>query len=84
MSTRLQVVMDEEELEEIRRAAKRQRLTVSEWVRQVLREGRRAEPGIDRERKLLVVREAAEQSYPTADIDQMLQEIEAGRLGRTP
>ena len=75
--------MDEAELEEIRRAARSQRMTVSEWVRQVLREKRRAEPGVDRERKLLVVREAAGQSYPTADIDQMLAEIEAGRLGGT-
>ena len=84
MSIRLQVVMDEAELEEIRRAAKRSRLTVSEWVRQALRQQRRAEPGADRERKLLVVREAAEHGYPTADIDQMLEEIEAGRSGGMP
>ena len=40
MSTRLQVVMDEEELDEIREAADRGRMTVSEWVRMVLREAR--------------------------------------------
>lgn len=71
--------MDEAELEEIRRAAKRRRMTMSEWVRQALREQRRSEPGGDRERKLLVVREAADHAYPTADIGQMLAEIEAGR-----
>ncbi|MBT8338356.1 MAG: hypothetical protein KJO11_17345 [Gemmatimonadetes bacterium] len=40
MSTRLQVVMDDTELEEIRHAAQRARLTTSEWVRRVLREAR--------------------------------------------
>jgi len=80
MSTRLQVVLDEAELEEIRRVAQRHRLTVSEWVRQALRASRRAEPRHDEERKLLVVREAAAHAYPTADIDRMLGEIEAGYL----
>lgn len=42
MSTRLQVVMDDEELEEIHAAAERARLTTSEWVRRVLREARGA------------------------------------------
>ncbi|GMV04492.1 MAG: hypothetical protein AMXMBFR53_07720 [Gemmatimonadota bacterium] len=40
MSMRLQVVMSEAEHEEIRSAAERERLTVSEWVRQVLRDAR--------------------------------------------
>ena len=72
--------MDEEELEEIRRVARRQRLTVSEWVRQALREQRRAEPVRDQERKLSVVKEAAEHAYPTGGIDEMLGEIESGYL----
>jgi len=37
MSTRLQVVISEEELEEIRAAAERSQTTVSDWVRTVLR-----------------------------------------------
>jgi hypothetical protein len=41
MSTRLQVVIDDEELDEIRRVASRQGLPVSEWVRQTLRQARR-------------------------------------------
>lgn len=40
MSTRLQVVMSEAELDEIRAAAERRRMNVSEWVRLVLREER--------------------------------------------
>jgi Arc/MetJ family transcription regulator len=53
MSTRLQVIMDDAELEEIQAEAERTRLTVSEWVRQVLREARGAVgspvPGVVRE-----------------------------------
>jgi hypothetical protein len=81
MSKRLQVVLEEDELEEIRRVARRHRLTVSEWVRQVLREGRRAEPLRDEQRKLSVVREASKHRYPTADIELMLGEIERGYTG---
>lgn len=78
MSKRLQVVLEEEELAEIRDAAERRGLTVSEWVRQVLRVARRAEASGDSGAKLAVVRAAVRHGFPTADIDAMLQEIERG------
>lgn len=78
MSKRLQVLFDEKELKAIRRTARRQGLTVSEWVRRSLREAREAEPERDPRMKLEVVRAAAEHRFPTADIDQMLREIEQG------
>jgi len=81
MSKRLQVVLDDEEYEEIQRVARRHRMTLSEWVRQSLRESRRDEPSVGAERKLAVVREAAAHAYPTADIEVMLEEIEAGYPG---
>jgi hypothetical protein len=81
MSTRLQVVLDESELKEIRRAAGRRRMTVSEWVRTVLREGRRAEPGTAARTKLDVVRSAAEHAFPVSDVEVMLEEIESGYRG---
>lgn len=78
MSTRLQVLLDEAEFAEIRRIAKRHKVTVAEWVRQALRAARRDEPSGAPRRKLAVVRESALGSYPTADIDAMLAEIERG------
>ena len=81
MSTRLQVVIDDEEMEEIRWAARRQRVTVSEWVRQALRQAREGAPTVEAERKLAALRKAMTYDAPTADIDQMLAEIEAGRRG---
>jgi hypothetical protein len=77
------VVLDEQELREIEMAARRERMTTSEWVRQALRAARRARPGGDSGRKLALVRRAARHSFPTADIDEMLGDIERGRTGET-
>lgn len=81
MSKRLQVLMDEKEFREIKRVARSRGLTVSEWVRRSLREARREAPGRDAGTKLEIVRAAAEHEFPTADIDQMLREIEQGYVG---
>ena len=81
MSQRLQVLLQESEFAEIRRAARRQRMTVAEWVRQALRRARQAEPSGDPRRKLAVLREAARGGYPTAELPQMLEDIEHGYRG---
>lgn len=81
MSKRLQVLLDEAEYREIQKIARRQQMTVSEWVRQTLRSRRRSEPVEDADRKLEAVRAAARFDFPTADIDAMLAEIEGGYLG---
>jgi transposase-like protein len=81
MSQRLQVLLDEEEFAEIRRVARRHRMTVAEWVRQALREARSGESTADPRRKLAIVRAAAGGAYPAPDIEQMLDEIERGYVG---
>lgn len=81
MSQRLQVLLDEAEFAEIRRIARRHRMTVAEWVRQSLRAARREEPAEEPRRKLAAVREAVRGAYPTAEIEVMLAEIERGYLG---
>ena len=55
-----------------------EKLTLSEWVRRSLRDAARRTPARDKERKLAVIRAAAEHEFPTADIDEMLDEIERG------
>ena len=80
MTTRLQVLLEDDEIAEIRRVAKRHRMTVAEWVRMALRKARRDEPVVDPRKKLAAVREATRGDYPTADIQQMLTEIEGGYL----
>lgn len=78
MSKRLQVLIPDQEMTEIQRFARRERVTVGEWVRRILREARMRQPVLDAETKLKVIRNAARYSFPTADIDRMLREIEAG------
>ena len=82
MSKRLQVLLEEAEFTAIRKAASRRHLTVAAWVREALREARRPEPGADAKKKLAAVRAAVGFSFPTADIDQMLAEIERGYIER--
>ncbi len=78
MSTRLQVVMDEGELVRFREAASQRRITLSEWVRQALREAARRTPEEDVGTRLLLLEAAAAHEFPTADIDVMLEETAAG------
>jgi len=78
MSKRLQVLLDEAELREVQKAARRERVTTAEWVRRALRSARRAQPLSDAGRKLQVVRVATRHAFPAPDIEQMLAEIERG------
>lgn len=55
-------------------------MNVSEWVRHALRRARRSEPAFEAGRKLEAIRAAARHEFPTADIEQMLREIERGYL----
>ncbi len=78
MTKRLQVLIEEAELRELRRVARAERMTVAEWVRQTLRAARRRAPAGDPGPKLAAIRAASRQEFPTADIDVMLQDIERG------
>jgi hypothetical protein len=69
------------EMSDIQRVAKRERLTVGEWVRRALRDARASRPAIDPETKLKAVRRAVQYSFPTADVEQMLSEIDRGYQG---
>jgi hypothetical protein len=84
MTKRLQVLFEDDELREIQRLARRQRMTTAEWVRRSLRSAREAEGGADVGQKLAAVRAAASHAFPTADIDAMLDEIEQGYISGGP
>jgi negative regulator of replication initiation len=80
MSKRLQVLLDDEEMREIQRLARQQRTSVAEWVRRALRMARERQPGERADTKIQRVRAAVEHALPTADIEQMLRQIESGYL----
>lgn len=74
MSKRLHVLLPDSEMAEIRCLARRDQVTVAEWVRRALREACSRQPIHNTQFKLKAIRKAAEYSFPTADIDQMLEE----------
>lgn len=78
MAKRLQVIVQDPDYREIQRAARSRHMTIAEWVRQALEFAYRREPVGGAEKKLAAIREAVKHSGPTADIDTMLAEIEAG------
>ncbi len=78
MSKRMQVLIEETEYRRIQRIARQRGMTLAEWVRQALRGACREQPLGDRDKKLAVVREAVTHGDPTADVEQMLDEIESG------
>ncbi len=80
MSIRLQILMDEEELEEIKEIARVEGLTVSAWVRRAIRHERVERPGKSVSNKNKILQQAAEYTFPTADYEEVASEIEADYL----
>ena len=78
MSKRLQVLLPDQEMKDIQQLALVERLTVGEWVRRTLREAREHKSINDPKTKLKTIRRAAELSFPSADVEQMLNDIERG------
>ena len=78
MSKRLQVILDDTEMAQIREMAARRNLTVAAWVRQALRAAGYREPSRGAEKRIAAIRAAAKHSFPTAEIDEMLDQIEKG------
>jgi hypothetical protein len=78
MTKRLQVLLDDDELAEFQRLARRRRMTTAEWVRASLRASRDAEGGSDIGQKLAAIQRAASHDFPTGDIEELLGDIERG------
>jgi hypothetical protein len=85
MTKRLQVLLPDPEYREIQRIARSRRISIAQWVRQALHAAKREEPLGDVSKKLEALRAAAKFEFPTADIEQMLAEIEQGyKSGHKP
>ena len=78
MAKWLQLFLQDAKYREVQRAARSRHMSVAEWVRQALAQARQREPLGTASNKLEVIRTAARFDYPTADIDRILAEIEAG------
>jgi hypothetical protein len=81
MTRRLQVLLDDDELDEIQELARRRHQTTAAFVREALRQARETASYPDPGRKLRAIREAVAHDYPIGEIDAVLGEIERGYLG---
>lgn len=79
MSTRLQIIVSEDEAKRLRQCALREGLTLSEWARRALQRAEQQQLGPTPEQKARAIDRALTCNHPTADIDEMLAEIEQGR-----
>ena len=73
MQKHLEILLDEEEHREIQSAARREGLTVSEWVRKSLRVARQDHVAAI-ESKLRAITAASQHRFPTTDIQTMLSQ----------
>lgn len=80
MTKRLQVLLEDPEYRDIQRIARSRRMSVAEWVRRALHAAKREEPLGDVAKKIEALHASLKHEFPTADIDQMLDEIEQGYL----
>jgi len=78
MTKRLQVILQDPEYREVQRAARSRHMSIAQWVREALQVARRREPIAGTDIKIAAVRAAVKHEFPTADIGQMLAEIESG------
>jgi hypothetical protein len=84
MSRRLQVLLDPDEREQLQQTARRQGTTVSGWVRSTLCEAWERKPRGDLDTKMGVIRAALRHEFPTAETEQMLEEIGRGQGALPP
>ena len=80
MSIRLQVLLDEDELKEVKKLAVQENLTVSAWVRRAIQHEKKERPGTAARKKLQVIQNFSKYDFPTGDYKDMAAEIDSGYL----
>ena len=80
MSIRLQVLLEEEELEEIKRRAREEHISVSAWVRRALEHEKRERPSTAVRKKLELLHAARQKEYPAGDYAEMAADISRNYL----
>ena len=79
MDMHLQVPLTEKEYEDLKAIASRYGQSVHEWARHALLQVRN-EKSHTLESKLQAIAEAAQHSFPSGDIEDILADIEAGQM----
>ena len=78
MSIRLQILLDEDELREVKKLAVQENLTVSAWVRRAIQHERKERPGTTARNKLQLIQNFSKYDFPTGDYKEIAAEIDSG------
>ncbi|MDA3940804.1 MAG: hypothetical protein PF693_16090 [Spirochaetia bacterium] len=78
MSIRLQVLLDEEELGELKILAEQEKITVSAWVRRAIQHEKKERPAKSARKKLEIIQSFATYDFPSGDYKDIAVEIETG------
>lgn len=78
MSIRLQILLDEEELREVKKLAVQENLTVSAWVRRAIQHEKKERPGTAARKKLQHIQSFSKHNFPTGDYKDIAAEIDSG------
>ncbi len=74
------MLVSDDEIRSYEDTAETEGLTLSEWVRQSLRQAERGRSHGDVDAKIAAIREATQYRFPAPSIETMLDEIERGYL----
>jgi len=80
MSVRLQVLLDEAELKEVKTLAEQEKMTVSAWVRRAIQHEKKERPGTAARKKLQIIQDSSQYSFPAGDYKDIAAEIDSGYL----
>ena len=84
MSIRLQVLLDDDELKEVKELAFQENLTVSAWVRRAIQHEKKERPGTAARKKLQTIQNFSKYDFPISDYKEIAAEIESGYLKENP
>ena len=76
----MQVLLDEEELKEVKMLALLEKITVSAWVRRAIQHEKKERPGTAARKKLQAIESFSKYDFPTGDYKDIAAEIDAGYL----
>jgi len=80
MSTRLQILLDDNDLSEVKELAMEENLTVSAWVRRAIKHEKKERPGTAARKKLEVILNFSKYDFPISDYKDITAEIDSGYL----
>jgi len=84
VSSRIQILVGDTELERLKEIARSEHVSLGEWARRVLRRAADESSGKPASAKLLALHKASLYSFPTADIEEIERSISEGYQNGLP